>query len=132
MRPWEVDPDGPPRVLTLGETLLGLEHFGWDWWHATQLQHLTHDGEPDGPPRDGLLWVIRGAPGQLPALPKDLDFATRLYEKELLAIADARRKPCGLLWRVAPAPPPSFEEAEQSLREFRVDLWLAELRREGR
>ena len=129
MQPWEVDPDGPPRALTLGETLLGLEHFGWDWMHCTNLQALTHDGQPDGPPHEGLLWLVSGPDAPLP---KALGFAVRLYERELLAIADARRTPCNLPWRVAPAPPPTFEEAAHSLRELRVGLWLDELRREER
>jgi hypothetical protein len=125
--PWEVDPDAEPRVLTLGETLLGLEHYGRDWWHCTNLQYLRPDGEPDGPPRAGLLWLLRGSPDPLP---RDLDFAVRLYERELKAIADCRRAPCDLPWRVAAPPPPTLEEGERTLREIRVDLWLAELARE--
>jgi hypothetical protein len=40
MQPWEVDPDGPPRAPTLGETLLSLEHFGACWVHAPRIQEL--------------------------------------------------------------------------------------------
>lgn len=125
--PWEVDPDGPPRVLTLGETILGLEHFGRDWTHCTNLQYLGHDGEPDGPPRPGLLWLVTG---ELRALPKALRLAVAIYEKELLAIADARHPPSDLPWRVPPAAPPGFEESQRQLRELRVDLWLDALARE--
>lgn len=129
-QPWEPDPDGPPRVLTLGETLLGLEHYGRSWWHCTNLQYLRHDGEPDGPPRPGLMWLIAGQPGELRPLPKALAFATRVYEKELLALADCRATPCDLPWKVPPPAPVPFEESQQTLRELRVDLWLAELGRE--
>lgn len=128
MQPWEVDPDGPPRALTLAELLLGLQHHGVDWLHATNLQDLRYDGEPDGPPRDGIMLL---ATRDSSPLPKPLSQALRLYEKELKAIADCRAKPCDLPWRVVPTPP-TPEEAEQNLRELRVHLWLDELRREGR
>jgi hypothetical protein len=124
--PWEPDPDGPPRVLSLGECLLGLEHFGREWMHCTQLQYVGHDGEPDGPPRDGLMWMVKREAGPLP---KALRLAVSVYEPELLAIADCRRMRSEEPWRVAPAPPLSFEESQQTLRELRVDLWLAELGR---
>ena len=124
--PWEVDPDGPSRVLTLGETLLGLEHFGAFWIHATHIQDLKHDGSPDGPPHDGILLLAATA-----ALPKPLSLALRCHERELKALADVRSAPCDLPWRVAPPPPPTLEEAERSLREWRVYTWLDELRREA-
>lgn len=127
MQPWEIDPDGPPRGLTLGETLLGLEHFGLRWLHSTNLQRQHPDGTPDGPPGDGLVWLLTHPPAPLP---KGLSLALRVYERELLAIADARYPPSDLPWRVAPAPPPSLEDGERALREFRVHQWLDGLARE--
>ena len=124
--PWEIDPDGPPRVLTLGELLVGLEHFGAFWIHATNIQDLKPDGSPDGPPREGILLLAATA-----ALPRPLSLAMRCYEKELKALAGVRGKPCDLPWKVGPPPPPTPEEAERSLRELRVYLWLDELRREA-
>lgn len=121
---WEVDPDGPPRGLTLGELLLGLEHFGLQWLHCTNLQRLRADGEPEGPPGDGLVWLLTQPPVPLP---KTLDLAIRVYERELLAIADVRHPPSDLPWRVAPPSLPTLEQAEQALREFRVGQWLDEL-----
>jgi len=128
MQPWEVDPDGPPRVLTLAELLIGLQHFGVDWLHATNLQYLGYDGAPDGPPRDGIM-LAPASRASLP-LPAALAFAVRFYEKELTAIADVRHPPCDLPWRVPPPPVPSPEESARTLREFRVSLWLDELSRE--
>ena len=121
-RPWEIDPDGPPRVLTLGETLLGLEHFGAFWIHATHIQDLKHDGSPAGPPRDGILLLAATA-----ALPKSLSLALRCHERELRVLADVRSAPCDLPWRVAPPPPLTLEEVERSMREWRVMQWLDEL-----
>jgi hypothetical protein len=126
LQPWEIDPDGPPRALTLGETLFGLEHFGAFWIHATNIQDLKHDLTPDGPPRDGILLLAATA-----VLPKPLSLAVRCYEKELKALADVRGKPCDLPWKVGPPPPPTLEEAEQAMRELRVMLWLDELGREA-